>query len=155
MPDYTLANWTLPVNFYFLVDFQNKLDHFQASFTEVSGLDIKLGAHKKSNDTGIWIKMPAEVEYGNITFKRLAAPLIKKDTFTEWVNKCLKTDKDKRIIPYDVIIKILDGEGNPLIGWKCSHAYPIQWTPSGLDAGKSGLATETVVLTCNRIDRIM
>lgn len=154
MPDNAVTNWTPPVSFYFLVDFQSKLDHFQTSFTEVSGLDIRLETHEKPNDTGIWIKMPAKVTYGNITLKRPATPL-NNDTFLKWVNKCLKTDKDKRIIPYDVIIKLLDEKGNPLIGWKCAYAYPIQWTPGGLDAEKSGLATETVVLTCNRIDRIL
>ena len=42
MADNAAADWTLPVNFYFLVEFQSKFDRFQASFTEVSGLNMQL-----------------------------------------------------------------------------------------------------------------
>ena len=154
MPDNVASDWALPVNFYFLVEFQSKLDHFQASFTEVSGLDIQLRTKNHSNDTGMWIKMPETVTYGNITLKRPVVPL-KGDFFTQWVNKCLKADKDKQMIPYDVIVKLMDKEGKPLIGWKCAYTYPVQWTSGGRDSNKSELATETVVLTCNRMERII
>lgn len=141
------------VKFYFLVEFQSKYDRFQTSFTEVSGLDMQLKTNNKPSDSGIWIKMPGGVEYGNITVKR-PVPAQSNDTFTQWIYKCLKADKDQRMIPYDMIIKLLGKGGNPLAGWVCSHAYPVQWTLGGLNAGEGGLATETVVMSCNRIDRI-
>lgn len=142
--------WTLPVNFYFKVDFQSKFDHFQASFTEVSGLDMQLQGTNKPNDAGIWIIMPGGVKYGKITLKRP----IKDDTFRKWVYQSLKADKDKRMVPYDMVVKLLDNNGQPVASWLCSHAYPIQWTLGSFTAEKSELATETIVIGCNRIDHV-
>lgn len=154
MPNNVNPNWELPVSFYFLVDFQNKAnDHFNASFSEVSGLNIHINAKNGSKDTGVWINMPGPAIYGKITLKRPSTRLT-EDKFTQWVNRCLRTDTDGYIKPYDVIIKLLDKDGRPLDGWNCSHCYPSSWSLSGLDSEKSGLAMETVTLTCNRINRI-
>ena len=153
MADNAAADWTLPVNFYFLVEFQSKFNRFQASFTEVSGLNMQLSTEEKPSDSGMWIKMPGGVKYGTITLKR-PVPLESDDTFTEWVDECLQADKGKRMIPYDMIVKLLGKDGNPLVGWKCSHAYPTQWNLDALNAEKSGLATESVIISCNRMDRI-
>ena len=97
--------------------------------------------------------MPGKVTYGNITLKRPVMPL-KDDEFAQWVDGCLKADKGGSIIPYNMIVKLLDTEGVPLTAWQCACAYPIQWTLSGLDSGKSELAAETIVITCNRIERL-
>lgn len=144
----------LPVKFHFLVEFQSKLDRFKVSFVEVSGLDIQLKTEDHPNDTGVWIKMPRQATYGNITLKRPVAAL-KTDPFSQWVNKILTTDNDKRIVPYDAIVKLLDSNRNPLAGWQCVRTYPIQWTLDGLDAARNELAIETIVLACNRITRIV
>lgn len=146
----TATDWHLPVSFYFQVDFQSKFDRFQASFTEVRGLDMCIKGESKPNDAGIWIKMPGGVEFGKITLKRP----VQNDVFGKWVYQCLKADKDKRMIPYDMVIKLLDKEGKPLASWLCSHAYPLQWTLSEFVAKKSELAIETVTMGCNRIDYV-
>lgn len=142
------SDWLPPVSFYFRVDFQSKFDRFQASFTEVSGLEMRLEGESKPTDAGIWIKMPGGVKYGKITLKR---PM-RDDNFRKWVYQCLEADKDKKMIPYDMVVKLLDKEGQPLAGWLCSHTYPVQWTLSGFSAEKSDLATETVIMGCNRIE---
>lgn len=151
MPDHVASEWVL--NFYFLVEFQNKVDRFQASFTEVSGLDMHFDTAVKPSDAGIWIKMPGGVKYGDITLKR-PVPSSNNDIFTQWIYKCLKADRDKKMLPYDMIIKLLNQEGKPVVGWICSHAFPLHWSLSNLEAENGKLAMDTVVMTCNRIDRI-
>lgn len=153
MANNAASDWTLPVNFYFLVEFQSQFDRFQTSLTEVSGLNMQLSTEEKPSDSGMWIKMPGGVKYGNITLKR-PVPLSCNDTFTLWVDKCLQADKGKRMIPYDMIIKLLGKEGEPLMGWVCSHAYPINWNLDALNSEKSGLATESVTISFNRMNRI-
>lgn len=143
----------LPVSFYFLVDFQKEKEHFEVSFMEVSGLEMHLGTNKKRNDSNVNVNMPVGVNYGKITLKR-AVPASNDDAFTQWVYGCLKADKNKIITPYDMIIKILDEERKPIVGWNCSYAYPLKWSLDGLNAGKSDLVMETVIMGCNRIDRI-
>lgn len=144
----TASEWLPPVNFYFRVDFQSKFDRFQTSFTEVSGLEMKLAGNTKPNFVGLWMLMPEGREYGKVTLKR---PM-RDDTFRKWVKQCLEADQNKRLIPYDMVVKLLDQEGQPLVSWLCSHVYPIQWTSGGFIAEKSDLATETVIMGCNRID---
>ena len=153
MADNTASDWALPVNFYFLVEFQSKFDRFQTSFTEVSGLNMQMSTEEKPSDAGMWIKMPGGTKYGNITLKR-PVPLESNDTFTQWIDNSLQADKDKKMIPYDMIVKLLGKDGKPLAGWICSHAYPTQWSLDALNAEKSGLATESVIMSCNRMDRI-
>nr|DAP24203.1 MAG TPA: tail tube protein [Caudoviricetes sp.] len=143
-----------PVSFHFLVDFQKLGEHFQVSFSEISGLDIQLKREGKLNAGGNRVVLPGEQSLGNITLKRSIAPMGTKDAFTTWVNKTFTPDKGKFIIAYDAIIKLLDAEGKPIAGWKCSYTYPTYWSLSTMDAEKSELAIETVTLTCNRIERI-
>lgn len=150
MADNAASDWSLPVSFYFRVDFQSKFDRFQASFTEVSGLDMRLVGNAEPEFTGIWMKMPEGREYGKVTLKR---PVM-DDTFRKWVRKCLEADQNKKLMVYDMVIKLLDKEGQPLASWLCSHVYPVQWTLGGFVAEKSDLATETIVIGCNRINFI-
>lgn len=111
---------------------------------------MKMGGGKKMTDVGVRVKMPGEVDYDAVTLKRP----VKHDTFIQWVHKCLKADANRVMVPYDMIIKLLDKDGNPTIGWLCSHAFPTQWTLDGLNAERSALAMETIVINCNRIDNI-
>ena len=70
------------------------------------------------------------------------------------INRIRFEVKSCKMIPYDMIVKLLGKDGKPLMGWKCSHAYPTQWSLDALNAEKSGLATESVIISCNRMDRI-
>ena len=155
MSDNGTFDWALPVSFYFLVEFQRGGEHFQASFMEVSGLGMQINTKNHLVNEGIWQKVPDTMAHGNITLKRLLIPLKASDSFTNWVKSFLEGDRPRQTPPYDMIIKLLDKEGSPLIGWHCTCTFPVQWTTSKLDAEKSELATETVVLAINRIRYIL
>lgn len=64
------SDWTLPVQFYFRVDFQRGKEHFQASFLEVNGLNMQLQTKKKSNDEMTRIQVPNGLSHGNVTLRR-------------------------------------------------------------------------------------
>lgn len=140
--------------FYFSVVFQSKWDMFRSSFTEVSGLDMKVEFMELSICANGWAYLPRVIKHGKITLKRPLVAANKRDPFTVWLNKCLKTDLFGKVIPYDMIIKLLDENGEPLASWMCTHAFPVSWTLSDLDSQKSELATETVVVAYNRLERI-
>ena len=101
----------------------------------------------------MWIKMPGGVKYGTITLKR-PVPLESDDTFTEWVDECLQADKGKRMIPYDMIVKLLGKDGNPPGGMEMFACLSHTVEPGCFKCRKSGLATESVIISCNRMDRI-
>lgn len=146
--------WTIPVSFYFRVDFQQGSEHIKASFTEVSGLEMQLNVEERTDDSSTRTKIPQTLSYANITLKRPLTPL--SEAFTKWMNDCFgyMESKDRKIKTYDMVIKLLDGKGKPLAGWLGRHAYPIKWSLNTLDASKSEISNETVTLTCTNLKRI-
>lgn len=131
---------------------------FQASFAEVSGIGWNFITEEKTGNENQKQKMLQGISYGNITLKRPVASL--DDPFSKWVNSCLTLmllSGSKGWIrkkACDVIIKLLDANGKPLVGWACYYAYPMKYDVSSLNAEKSGLAMETVILTYNRLERV-
>lgn len=148
------TKWIPPVEFYFRVDFQRGTEHFQVSFMEVTGLNMKLNTKEMVNDDTTRIKVPDGLSHGNVTLKRPLTPL--SEAFTGWVNNCFSymESKERAINTYDMVVKLLDKDGKPLAGWLCSHAYPVQWDLDGLDAMKGELSKETIIMACNRLKRI-
>lgn len=159
MTDETAQGWNPPVEFYFLVEFQSMGgQRFQASFSEVGGIGWHFPTETKTTDSNERLQMPVGVSYPNLTLKR---PLdTSGDGFHNWIQNCLKmiflsgntAAAKKRAC--DVVIKLLDKEGQPLVAWSCNHAYPVKYGVGGLNAEHSGLARETVELVYNRLERI-
>lgn len=154
MADNATLNPAYPVSFSFLVEFQSKTERFQTAFAEVSGLEMNFKTSFRPNDTRAWIKLPHSLTYGDITLRR-AVEVNSRDKFSQWISTNFKVDTDDYVKVYDVIIKLVGEDGKPVAGWSCASAFPIKWTLSALNAEKSELAMETVVLTCNRIGRII
>lgn len=145
-------SWTPPVEFYFRVDFQRQSTHFQVSFLEVSGLSQTIQTSERKNDDYTRTKIPESITNGNITLKCPIYPLA--DSFSKWIDSCFAYADKGTMEAYDMVIKLLDKNGKPSAGWLCSHAYPIKWSLGTLNGAHSGLALETVEMTCNRLKRI-
>ena len=153
------SDWKPPFEFYFLVDFQNMNgQRFQASFSEVNGIGWSFSTASKTTDSNEKLQMPTGISYPNLTLKR--ALDTSGDEFYNWIQNCLKmifmsgsTGAAKKKA-CDVVIKLLNKEGRPVAAWSCNYAYPIKYSVSGLDAGRSGLAMETIELVYNRIERV-
>lgn len=142
-----------PVSFSFLVEFQSKREHFQTAFAEVSGLDMHFQTSLRATDTRAWVKLAHSLTYGDITLRRVVE-VSSQDMFTKWMNTNFQADTEGYVKVFDMIIKLLGENGQPVAGWQCSAAFPVKWSLSALDSEKSGLAMETVVMTCNRIGRL-
>lgn len=161
MADNATSDWTLPVSFYFSVEFQNMNgQRFQASFSEVSGLGWNYTTITKDTDSAEKQKMISAITHPNLILKR---PLdTTGDEFSTWVQNCMKamlvSNSDSGVKNHracDVVIKLLDSNGEPLAAWSCNHAYPIKSEVSGLDAGRAELAMETIELVHNRLERVL
>lgn len=159
MTDNAASNWNLPVEFYFLIEFQNMNgQRFQASFSEVEGIGWSFSTEPKTTDANEKLQMPTGVSYPNLILRRSLD--VTGDMFHNWIQNCLKliflngnagaAGKKAR----DVVIKLLNKDGQPLAAWSCNHAYPVRYNVSKLDAGHSGLAMETTELVYNRLERI-
>lgn len=159
MAESATSNWELPVEFYFLIDFQNMNgQRFQASFSEVDGIGWNFSIESKKTDGNKELQMPTGISYPNLTLKRSLD--VTGDSFQNWIQNCLKMTfltgnvRAAGKKAHDVVIKLLNKDGQPLAAWSCNHAYPVKYSVSKLDAGNSGLAMETIELMYNRLERI-
>lgn len=120
---------------------------------EVNGLEseITLQESNLSGSDGVKVKLPQAVVHGNITLKRALEPT--SEQFTSWVNKCFRFMENGFISPCDMIISLMDSQNQALASWTCTRAYPVKWNLGTLDAQKSGLAIETLVITYNILER--
>lgn len=147
-------DWIPPVDFYFRVDFQNGSEHFKTSFMEVTGLNMQIETKDVEDDDKHISHIPTRFPCSDITLKRPICPL--SDDFTTWVNDTLTfLDKKPRVIKtYDMVIKILDREGNPVAGWLARHTFPKQWSMGGLNSTGNGISSESIVMACSTLKRI-
>ncbi len=151
--------WLPPVVFYFQVCFQRAGGpNFRASFLEVGGLAWDLGKRTYDGNDGPR-PVPSGVSYPNVTLKRPVGPL--DGSLARWVENCRRfmdtsaKQKDmKKIMAYDVVIHLLDKEGKPQASWQCTNAYPVKWSLGNFDSGDSKVATETVELVYDRLERV-
>ncbi|MDU1891990.1 MAG: phage tail protein [Dysgonomonas sp.] len=146
-------SWTPPVEFYFQVQFHFRDQRISASFMEVGGLEQEIITEESglAENDGTRIKLLKEIRHGNITLKRSLEPVSEK--ITAWVKGSFSYIENGRISPCMLVIFLMDSKRHAVACWACSHAYPIKWSLSTLDAQKSGLAIETLTLTYNRIER--
>lgn len=160
MADNAASGWTPPVDFYFLVDFQNMNgQRFQTSFSEVDGMGWNFSTESKTTGSNEELQMPTGISFTKLTLKRPLQPL--SEAFTKWINNCAAimflpggTGGVTKRKACDVVVKLLDKSGQPLAAWSCNHAYPVRYTVGGLKADRSGLAIETVELVYNRLERL-
>lgn len=161
MADNATSDWTLPVSFYFSVEFQNMNgQRFQASFSEVSGLGWNYTTTTKETNPAGKKEIITAITHPNLILKR---PLdTTGDEFSTWVKNFMRamlvSNSDSGVKKHkacDVVIKLLDSNSKPLAAWSCNHAYPIKIEVSGFDSGRAELAMETIELVHNRLERVL
>ncbi|MDL2265679.1 phage tail protein [Parabacteroides sp. OttesenSCG-928-G07] len=133
-------DWSLPVAFYFQV----KVDGEEYAFKEVSGLtaemDFEAIREGGSNDFGY--KVPKQNKHGNLVLKRAIIPLDSRFIF--WVKNVFEGNPFLPIVPKNIQINLLNGEGKSMATWSCSGAYPVKWSVDVLDTEKNNILIEAL-----------
>lgn len=130
--------WPLP-KFYFSV----KVEGLDASFQEVSGLDIEAQVieyrHGNSPEFST-IKMPGIKKSSNVTLKK---GVFKGDNkFWDWFSQ-IKMNTIKR---QAVVISLLDEAGAPTMVWTLNNAWPTKITGTDMKSDGNEVAVETLEL---------
>lgn len=126
--------------FFFSVDIGDDTD---LPFQEVSGLDMETDVvdyrHGNSPYAHSTINMPGLKKFGDVTLKK--GIFTKDNKFFDWFNPInLNTIERKQII-----IKLLDEGGSPLMTWTLDKAFPKQVQGTDLNSQSSDVAVETIV----------
>ncbi|MEM7488917.1 MAG: phage tail protein [Pseudomonadota bacterium] len=143
-----------PVAFHFTVVIAGAgSDGPDAAFQEVGGLEqvVETETVVEGGENRFVHRLPKPAASPNLTLKRgLAAA---DGPLATWCKATLENDFAERIEPRDVVVSLLDAEGDPVATWSCTNAWPVKWAVAGFDAAKNALAMETVELSYNVIKR--
>jgi phage tail-like protein len=130
-------NWPQP-KFYFRVDWGSTKD---IPFQEVSGLEAEAQVieYKHGNRPEFsTIKMPGIVKNSNITMKK--GVFVNDNSFWDWYNKI----KMNTIQRQNVVIKLLDETGNPVMVWTLNNAWPAKISSTDMKSDGNEVAVESI-----------
>lgn len=147
-------DWSPPVAFYFLVSFQEDSNIPKTAFQEVSGLkmEMEVEALKEGGENQFIHQLPTGVKHGNLVLKRASLPL--DHALETWIVNALEGSFKARMIPYEVVISLIDAKNWPVRAWSLSNVYPLKWEVSAFDSQKNELVIETLELSYNEINRV-
>lgn len=131
------TNWPLP-KFYFMVDLGNMTN---IPFQEISGLDIESQPIEyRHGDSPVFstIKMPGIAKIGNVILKK--GVFVKDNALWDWYSKI----KMNTIERQNVVIKLLDEEGNPTMTWTLLNAWPTKVSSADLKLDGNEIAIESI-----------
>ena len=131
--------------FYYAVTIGDDTDAsvVKASFTEVSGLtaEIEPIEYRDGFDkVTVPRKVPGRTKYGNVTLKR--GVFHKHLEFQDWVDSQQYNSIDLKV----VTISLRNEEGEALIQWTLSNAYPVKIEGPSLKSDGNEVAVETIEL---------
>lgn len=134
------SNWPLP-KFYFNVDLGSITD---VPFQEVSGLeeDSETIEYRHGNSPVFSTNnAPGLVKYGNVTMKK--GVFVKDNKFFDWYNKIKMNTVERQ----NVVIKLCDEGGNPIMTWTLYNAWPTKITSTDMGSDGNEIAVETIEIS--------
>ena len=117
-------------------------------FTECSGLSSKVATieYREGGNPKTVYKLPGQTSYTDITLKW---GLSDSTYMYEWHSKAFEGAVERR----SGSIIILGDDGAEVARWNFTDAWPTTWNGPALNAKSNEVAIETMVLTCEKIER--
>lgn len=135
-----------PVSFYFKVEFSgitgNPNSSVDTRFQEVTGFTAEIVTEElqEGGENRFTYRVPKNAKYGNLVLKR---GVMMNTGLTEWVSDAIDNFKFN---PANVVVTLLNEEGQPLVSWDFFMVYPVKWSTSDLKAQDNALLIETLEL---------
>jgi len=135
-------------------NYRVEIDGNALGFSEVSGLTMQTETttYKESPIAGgapgpKVMHMPSQSMPAHVTLKRGVVPTGSVTTLYDWFNARQTNQIDKK----DVVIRLCDESGNPVISWTIVNAFPTKLDAPTFDAGSDDVALETMELMGDNI----
>ena len=139
-----------PPSFLFEVSIEHMDTKDVCRFQEISGInaEIKFEEIREGGINTFSRKLPKNVIYPNLVLKR---GLIKGSSLIlNWVKATLEQFV---FTPHNIIVKLLDKEGNPLVKWSFQNAYPVAMKIGDFKAMDDAYVIETLEFAYNSFER--
>ena len=130
--------------------FQVEIDGIASSrFLECTGLgsEVAVIEYRESGDPTAVRKLPGRASFSDITLKR---GITESHDLYDWHRSLLQGQNDRR----SGSIRLLDDEGNEVVRWVFTEAWPRKYEGPSLNAMGNQVAIETFILTCESIERV-
>lgn len=142
-----------PVAFYFQVKFEGNKSP-DTSFQEVSGIKADIKTETVTGGGEHYdIRLPKSVDYTNLTLKRGLAPA--SSPLVKWCRDILTPGFANPIIPANLVVTLLNQDGNACMSWSFTRAYPVNWDVDVFNSTENKLAIESIVLTYHYFERTL
>lgn len=141
--------WNLPVAFYFQVTLQNS----QLAFKEVSGLstEIELEEFTEGGLNEYVHKLPRQIKHGNLILKRALRTTKYNDVL--WIRDIIEGVKFDAIKAKDILVSLLNADGQTMATWTCQNAFPVKWELDPLDSEKNSVLIENLEFSYTKLIR--
>ena len=133
-----------PPTFYFKLSFSRVSGTLDASFEEVSGISMEMGTEEVSEGGNNRFKhrVPTSVKFTNLVLKRgLAA---KNSEVISWCKSTLEEGLVETIETKNIIVHLLNENGDPLKSWSFMNAWPLQWATSDFNTTNNEILIESL-----------
>jgi len=135
-------------------NYKVEIDGVSVAFSEVSGLNItcETVAYSESpTENGApgpkWMIMPAQRASTVIKLKKGLVRSKSISLLYNWINSKQLNQIQKK----DIIVRLCDEEGDPVISWKVINAFPIRLDGPSFDASANDVAVESMELMADSI----
>jgi phage tail-like protein len=138
-----------PVAFYFRLSFYGSTVSVDASFKEVSGLTMEMGVEEitEGGNNTFKHRVPTSVKFSNLVLKRGLVP--KDSPLIDWCNKTLDGGLSEHIETKNIVVSLLDENGDLLKSWSFTNAWPVKWSVSDLTSMNNEVLIETLEFSYN------
>lgn len=136
--------WYPATGFYFKIEVAGITDSTDNSFKEVSGLSVEQGSEKlvEGGVNDYTWELPTQVTASNLVLKRGVCG--SKSALITWVEESINTDYSKALTLKNIIVKLFDEKGKPMITWTFNDARPVKYSVSDFDSMKNEILVETI-----------
>lgn len=124
------------------------------AFSEVSGLSVsyETTTYKESPvESGIpgprVMHMPAQSSAATVTLKKGIVRGASVAALYDWINATQINQTEKK----DIFVRLCDENGEPVISWKVTNAFPTKLDAPTFDANSNDVAVESMELTADGV----
>ena len=124
------------------------------AFSEVSGLNVSFetSTYKESPvESGTpgprVMHMPAQAPAATVTLKKGVVRGASVGTLYDWISATQINQTEKK----DIFIRLCDENGDPVISWKVTNAFPTKLEAPTFDANSNDAAVESMELTADSV----
>ncbi|AVI50443.1 phage tail protein [Pukyongia salina] len=130
--------------FYFRLSFNGLSGSVDSSFKEVSGISMEMDTEEitEGGNNSFKHRVPTSVKFSNLVLKR---GMVSKDSpLVDWCIKTFGGGLAEYVETKNIVVSLLDENGDPIKAWSFANAWPVKWAASDLNSMNNEVAIETL-----------